>query len=118
MNRKLISLAVCALLFGLCSSAEAQQRKKVPRICYLALRHSDLDEMFMRELRGSGYIDGQNIVIEHRRAAGKVDRLAALAEELVRLNVDIIVASTTPAVNAAKNLPKRFPSSWGWLQTP
>ena len=118
MNRKLISLAVCALLFGLCSSAEAQQRKKVPRIGYLALRHSDLDEMFMRELRGSGYIDGQNIVIEHRRAAGKVDRLAALAEELVRLNVDIIVASTTPAVNAAKNATKTIPIVMGMAADP
>jgi len=118
MNKKLVSLAVCALLFGLCSSAEAQQPKKVPRIGYLALRHSDLDEMFMRELRESGYIDGQNIVIEHRWAAGKVDRLAALADELVRLNVDIIVASTTPAVNAAKNATKTIPIVMGTAADP
>lgn len=118
MNKKLVSLAVWALLFALCSSAEAQQPKKVPRIGYLALRHSDLDEMFMRELRKSGYIDGQSIVIEHRWAAGKVERLAALADELVRLNVDVIVASTTPAVNAAKNATKTIPIVMGTAADP
>jgi putative ABC transport system substrate-binding protein len=97
------------LLFAVCLHAEAQQRKKVPRIGYLALSAapSELDETFKRELRELGYIDGQNIVIES--AAGKVERLATLAEQLVRLNVNVIVASTTPAVNAAKNATKTIP---------
>src|SRR5437667_7747902 len=98
MNKKILCLALCTMHFALCLSAEAQQPKKVPRIGYLTVRAtpSELDETFKRELRELGYIDGQNIAIEYRSAAGKVDRLATLAEELVRLNVDVIVASTTP----------------------
>jgi putative ABC transport system substrate-binding protein len=112
---KVIGLALVALLFALCLPAEAQQPKKVPRIGYLALRAtpSELDETFKRELRELGYIDGQNIAIEYRWAAGKVDRLAALAEELVRLKVDVIVAFATPAVSAAKNATKTIPIVMG-----
>ena len=111
VRRAVFSLALSALLFAVCLHAEAQQRKKVPRIGYLALSAapSELDETFKRELRELGYIDGQNIVIEYRSAAGKVERLATLAEQLVRLNVNVIVASTTPAVNAAKNATKTIP---------
>jgi ABC-type uncharacterized transport system substrate-binding protein len=104
-----------SILFGVVLAvavmAEAQQPKKVLRIGYLTLRAapSELDETFKRELRQLGYIDGQNIAIEYRWAAGKVDHLAALAEELVRRNVDVIVASTTPAVNAAKIATKTIP---------
>jgi putative ABC transport system substrate-binding protein len=117
-GKRVYRLALCTLLFALCFPAEAQQPRKVPRIGYLALRPSDVDEIFMRELRERGYIDGQNIVIEHRWAAGKVDRLAALAEELVRLNVDVIVASTTPAVSAAKNATKTVPIVMGTAADP
>jgi putative ABC transport system substrate-binding protein len=100
--------------------AEAQQPKKVSRIGYLSLRAapSELDGTFKRELRELGYIDGQNIAIEYRWAAGKVDRLAALAEELARLKVDVIVASTTPAVNAAKNATKTIPIVMGTSADP
>ena len=115
-TRPLWLLAV--LLVGLAHWAEAQQPKKVSRIGYLALRPSDLDEIFMRELRERGYIDGQNIVIEHRSAAGKSDRLVALAEELVRLNVDVIVAATTPAVNAAKHATTTIPIVMGTAADP
>jgi len=120
MNKKILCLAVCTMHFALCLSAEAQQPKKVPRIGYLTVRatSSELDETFKRELRELGYIDGQNIAIEYRSAAGKVDRLATLAEELVRLNVDVIVASTTPAVNAAKNATKTIPIVMGTSADP
>jgi putative ABC transport system substrate-binding protein len=61
------------------------------------------EEAFLQGLRELGYIEGQNITIEYRRAAGKVDRLAELAEELVRLKAEVIVARSTPAVQAAMN---------------
>ena len=87
------------------------QQPKVPRIGYLALRASpsELDEAFKQGLHELGWIEGQNIVIEYRWAAGKADRLPALAEELVRLPVDLIVAWATPVVQAAKAATQSIP---------
>ena len=95
----------------MCSSVEAPQANKIPRIGYLTLRAgpSEADKVFLQGLRDLGYIDGQNITIDYRWAAGDVTKLSNLAEELVRINVDIIVAATTPAVQAAKNATKTTP---------
>jgi len=111
MKNSFFGLSLSAMLRALCLSAEAQQPKKVPRIGYLTLRASptENDEAFLQGLRDLGYTDGRNIAIENRWAGGKTDRLPALAEELVRLKVDIIVASSTPAVQAAKNATKTIP---------
>ncbi|HEY7218679.1 MAG TPA: ABC transporter substrate-binding protein [Candidatus Binatia bacterium] len=108
---KIIALVLCAMLLALCVPAQAQQTAKIPRIGYLALRTSptDNDEAFLQGLRDLGYIEGQNITIEYRWAAGKVDHLSSLAEDLVRLKADIIVASSTPAAQAAKNATRTIP---------
>ena len=100
----------CALLSVLSLSAAVQQAK-VPRIGYLTLRSSpsDVDRAFLEAMKKLGYADGQNIFIEYRWAAGKVEALPKLAEELVRLRVDILVAASTPAVQAAKNATKTIP---------
>ena len=105
VSSSVFCFALCAMLFGLCVSADAQQPKKVPRIGYLTLRPGpfDHDKIFKQELHDLGWIDGQNITIEYRWAAGKVDRLPVLAKELVDLKVDVIVVSATPSVQAAKN---------------
>jgi putative ABC transport system substrate-binding protein len=102
---------VGALLFALCVVAEAQQPKKVPRIGYLTLRPGpfDHDKIFKQELHDLGWIDGQNLTVEYRWAAGKVDRLPVLAKELVELKVDLIVASATPSVQATKNATSTVP---------
>jgi putative ABC transport system substrate-binding protein len=104
-------LAILVLVVGCMEMAEAQQAKKTPRIGFLALLAgpSPVEEVFLQELRDLGYIEGQNISIEYRWAAGKVDRLPLLAEELVRLKVDLIVARATPAVQAAKNTTTTIP---------
>jgi putative ABC transport system substrate-binding protein len=114
MNRKIFYLGLCALLFSLCSSAEAQQPKKVSRIGYIS--SGDAPSSFARAegirlaLRDLGYIEGQNIAIEYRYGEGRNDRLPELAAELVRLKVDIIVVQGgTPAVRAAKNATKTIP---------
>ena len=77
--------------------AEAQQQAKVPRVGYLAAASASANaariEAFRQGLRDLGYVEGKNIVIEERYAEGKLDRLRELAAELVRLKVDIIVAS-------------------------
>jgi putative ABC transport system substrate-binding protein len=102
---------VGAMLFALCLSVQAQETKKIPRIGLVTLLASpDAPwEAFLQGLRELGYIEGQNITMEYRWAAGKVERLPQLAEELVRLKVDLIVARSTPAVHAAKNATTTIP---------
>src|SRR5262245_36920567 len=115
MNEKIGVLTLCAMLFALCSSAEAQQPKKVPRIGFLypglspGSLHTQLAGL-MQGLRELGYVDGKNLTIEYRFAEGKPDRLPDLAAELVRLKVDVIVAAGgTPAIVAAKNATHTIP---------
>jgi len=78
-------------------SAEAQQPTKLPRIGYLTgnpFSNSPARTEALRQgLRELGYEEGKNILIEWRSAEGKLDRLPALANELIRLNVDVIVTS-------------------------
>jgi putative tryptophan/tyrosine transport system substrate-binding protein len=102
MRRKLFGLALCSMLLELCTSAQAQQPKKVPRIGFLSSVSpssvSPRTEAFRQGLRELGYIQGKNIVIEWRFAEGNTDRLKEFAAELVRLKVDVIVTGG-PAVN-------------------
>jgi putative tryptophan/tyrosine transport system substrate-binding protein len=111
MKRKITVLTLCAILFALCFPADAQQLAKVPRIGYLSLaaKASPRDEAFAKQLRDLDWIDGQNIHIEYRWAANKPENLAALADELVNMKVDLTAAAATPAVQAAKNATKTMP---------
>ena len=95
---------ILAALGGLAAplAADAQPTGKVHRIGYLA-SGSSTDapirvEPFRQGLRALGWIEGQNIGMDYRIAEGRFDRLADLAAELVRLKVDLIVATPTPAV--------------------
>jgi putative tryptophan/tyrosine transport system substrate-binding protein len=108
-GRSSILVATLVLVFGV--AAEAQQAKKVPRIGLLGLGSGPAlpEEAFLQGLRDLGYVEGQNITIEHRWAAGKVDRLPVLAEELVRLKVDLIAVRATPVVQAAKSATTTIP---------
>jgi putative ABC transport system substrate-binding protein len=101
---------VCSIFWGLCPPSLAQQKEKA-RIGYLALRASpsDADKAFVQGLLDLGYIENRNIAIEYRWAAGNVDQLSSLAKELVQHRVDIIVASSTPATQAAKNATTAIP---------
>src|SRR5438552_3693446 len=93
-------------------AAEAQQAAKIARIGYLSPNlgvNTNLPEAFRQGLRDLGYIEGHNIVIEYRDAEGKVERLPALAAELVALKVDVIVASGTLAALAAKEATRTLP---------
>ena len=90
-----LSILIVVMLLAVAVIAEAQQPTKVPRIGYLAAASlsavSARTEAFRQGLRELGYVEGKNIVIEWRYAEGKRDRLPALAAELVRLKVDVIV---------------------------
>src|SRR5258707_7225787 len=114
MKKKITVITLCAMLFALCVSAEAQQPKKVPLIGYLSsfdpTTESARSEAIRLALRELGYIEGQNIATEYRYAEGKLDRFPELAAELVRLKVDIIVvAGGTRLIRAAKNATKTIP---------
>jgi len=113
MRKNVFGLALGALLLALCTPGRAQQPMvKVPKIGFLANGSaSDAPtalrlEAFRQGLRELGYIDGKNINIEYRYAGGRFERLPELAEELVRLKVDILVVTTDlTAVAARKSTP-------------
>src|SRR5262249_2316344 len=105
-GRRVWISGLCALLLALCGSGNAQQSGKIPRIGYLSGAAYDTQlarrETFWQGLRELGYVAGKNIVIEYRFADGKLDRLPALAAELVRLKVDLIVTAGASATRPAK----------------
>jgi len=114
MRKNFFGLTLSTMFFALCFSAEAQQPKKVSRIGYLtgadAATESARSEGIRLALRERGYTEGQNIAIEYRYAEGKRDQLPSLATELVRLNVNLIVAAGGESViEAAKNATKTIP---------
>ncbi len=94
-------------------AAEAQLATKVPRIGILLSlsksAHATDIEALRQGLREHGYIEGRNIVIEYRYGDGKLDRLARMAAELVRLNVELIVTSGTPPTRAAQQATTTIP---------
>jgi putative ABC transport system substrate-binding protein len=89
----------------------AQPASKANRLGYLSLSSGPGygTEAFLRGLRELGYVEGRNIIIEYRWAAGKKERLPELAAELVRLKVEVIVTAVTPAAEAAKRATSTIP---------
>jgi putative ABC transport system substrate-binding protein len=113
-NLKLAGLVTLIIAFVISGVAvEAQQAAKIPRIGYITGATPDGQaariEAFRQGLRELGYVEGKNIVIEYRYAEGKPDRLAALAAELVRLKVDVIVTGGANITRAAKNATNTIP---------
>ena len=92
---------------------EAQSQTKIPKIGWLGGRSpggpGSGGENMRLALRNRGYVEGKTVTIEYRYAEDKLDRLPALAEELVRLNVDLIIAPTTVEARAAKAATKTIP---------
>jgi putative ABC transport system substrate-binding protein len=104
---------VTALALGLLAAPDAAPAQQAPgkatRIGLLGDVPPFLDEAFREGLRELGYVDGQNIRIEYRFPEGKYERLPGLAAELVRLKVDVIVAASPPATEAAKQATSTIP---------
>jgi len=112
MKKHLFKLALGAMAFAICVSAEAQQpARKVPRIGILFIgdRNQPHLEAFRQGLRERGYTEGKNIAIEYRYAEGKIDRLPLLAAELVKLKVDVIVTTAEMGARAARQATKTTP---------
>ena len=113
MNPKVFWL-ITAILLAFIHRAEAQQPTKIHRIGYLAVANSSSAfstrfEAFRQGLRGLGYVEGKNIVIEWRSGEGKRERADKLAAELVRLKVDVIVTSGQSMTQAAKEATSTIP---------
>src|ERR1700719_1179398 len=111
MKTKIMVLLLCALLFAPCFSAEAQQPTKIPRIGFIAST-SPADrnlEAFREGLRDLGYISGKNISIEYRFAEGKEDRFPVFVSDLLKLKVDVLISSSSPAIYAAKQATNVIP---------
>jgi len=120
--KKAGALLVLLVLLAGAVIAEAQQPAKVPRIAYFSAgsassQASRLD-VFRQGLRDLGNAEGKEIVIEQRYADGKLDRVAALATELVRLKLDVIVTGGPAATRAAKEATATIPIVMGFDYDP
>jgi ABC-type uncharacterized transport system substrate-binding protein len=108
-----ITLAISGalLLFVAAFHAEAEQLSKVPRIGVLGVQAlgAGPDNAFLDGLRQFGYVEGKNIVIEWRGTQARSERLPELAADLVRLKVEVIVATNNPAVAAAQKATMTIP---------
>jgi ABC-type uncharacterized transport system substrate-binding protein len=113
MRLSAIGLILTFAIFVALLATEAQQQGKVFRVGALtpAFPTSERDpplEAFRQGLRDLGYVEGQNLVLEYRYAEG-FERLSALAAELVRLQVEVLVASGAPAIRAAQHATHTIP---------
>lgn len=112
-RRRFMRFIAAVLLFGAPLAPRAQQMTKVYRLGILETipeSHNGANLTALRKgLRESGYIEGRNLIIEYRSADGRADRYPALASDLVRLKVDLIVTRGTPAANAARNATATIP---------
>ena len=110
--KAIVFTVLLALSFTATLAVEAQQQGKVPRIGILtpaSEASTPLWEAFRQGLRELGYVEGKNIVLEYRFAAGQNERLPALAAELVRLKVDLLVTDGTLAARVAKDATGTIP---------
>jgi ABC-type uncharacterized transport system substrate-binding protein len=117
--RAALASGLAAGLLAMSLGAGAQPAAKVARIGYLSLHQAAASpgnrDAFVQGLRDRGYVEGRNLVIESRDAAGKAERLPALAAELVALKVDVIVSAggslaTLAAQGATTTVPVVFPA--------
>jgi ABC-type uncharacterized transport system substrate-binding protein len=113
-NLKLVGIVALIVTFAMCGAvAEAQQPTKIPQIGYLtAASRSTIPariEAFRQGMRELGYVEDKNIVIEWRFGERKEDRLPALAAELVRLKVDVIITAGPQVTRAAREATSTIP---------
>ena len=113
MARKIILLLLAAFALVAVGIAEAQQPPKRAKIGWLSTRPVSRSgggsDVIRRELHELGYTEGKTILFENRSTGGKLDRLPALAAELVGLKPDMLLAYSTPAARALKNATKTIP---------
>jgi ABC-type uncharacterized transport system substrate-binding protein len=112
-----LSILFLVVLLAVAVIAEAQQPTKVARLGYLSSgfpppqssSRNRSAEAFYQGLREVGYIEGKNLIIEYRYAKGDSKRLSEIAAEVVSSKVDLIVATSTPAIRAARQATTTIP---------
>ena len=114
MERRAFLTMVSGMILTVPLEAEAQQTQRIPRIGILSVGSSDLGQAtiapFFAGLRDLGWVEGQNVAIENRRAEGREERLPTLAADLVHAKVQVILAAGGPAsLNAARDATKTIP---------
>ncbi len=114
MNKRILLSLTAVIVMAFAFQADAQQRGKIPHIGILSPSAPDRAppenlEAFRQGLRDLGYVEGRNIILEYRWAENREDQYPALVAELIRLKVDIIYTSSTPAVIVAKQATKAIP---------
>ena len=115
MIRRRVLLISLAGVIAAPLAAAAQPAKKIAHIGFLSPsslsdpRTRSFVEAFRQGLRDLGWVEGQTVTIEYRWAEEKTERLAELAGDLARLNLDVLVAATSPAIQAAKRATRTIP---------
>jgi putative ABC transport system substrate-binding protein len=112
MKKEITRLALCAVLFAFDVSAQVQQTDKTHRVGFLSGAFPGPSHWTTRlraALRELGFVEGKNITIESRYSENRLDRLPSLAEELVRLKPDVIVAGGRNDTRAARNATRTIP---------
>lgn len=121
-RREFITLISAAATWPL--PARAQQPSKVSRIGFLITASFDSPEFretrdpFLQGMRELGWVEGQDFIVEYRSAEGRQERFASLALDLVRTNVDLIVAGGTPHARAAQQVTRTIPIVVAVMQDP
>jgi putative ABC transport system substrate-binding protein len=114
------AFCVAAAASALCAATARAQTEKTKIVGFLssaaepARRHRD----FRTDLEKLGWVDGKNVRIEFRFGAGRPERLAAMADELVNMKADVIVGQSTPAVEAARGATREIPIVMGMAADP
>ncbi|HYT55962.1 MAG TPA: ABC transporter substrate-binding protein [Verrucomicrobiae bacterium] len=113
MSGKIFVWLLVTFLLTTFSFAQAQQPQKIPRLGYLSYGSVEIDKSLLaalqQGLRELGYLEGKNIVIEQRYAAGQSDKLPELVAAFVRVKADVIVVTGDPAAHAAKKATTAIP---------
>ena len=113
MNKQIAALVVATAMLTAVTLADAQQRTKIPKIGWLGIRPDSLTtsvESFRREFYALGHVEVKSFTFEYRSADNKLDRLPSLANELIGLKVDLLIAPSTNEPRLQRTPPKRFPS--------
>ena len=121
MNRRTFLLGLALGTLSAPLAADAQQLGKMARVGYLesgVVAGTPFFDAFRQGLRDLGWLEGQNMTLEVAAAGGNYERLRDLAVELVRLQVDVIFASSTPAALAAKHATSTIPIVIGRVADP
>ena len=110
---RLGALSLALVVFALPLATEAQPARTLPRLCFLTFDPgtppSSRFDPFFQALRDLGYVDGQTISIDYLSASGRGEQFPVLAADCLRLKADIVVVTTTPAAQAAKNATRTIP---------